>query len=40
MEKGRDFLYMKMYNEFKEKIDSGALRPGETLPPECDLVKQ
>lgn len=40
MEKGKDFLYMKMYNEFKEKIDTGRLRPGERLPPECDLVKQ
>lgn len=39
MAQEKGFLYMKLYNQLKEQIDSGQLRPGERIPPECDLVQ-
>jgi GntR family transcriptional regulator len=32
-----DFIYLKLYNELKGKIDSGELKPGDKLPPEYKL---
>lgn len=32
-----DFIYLKLYNELKRKIDSEELKPGDKLPPEYKL---
>ena len=32
-----NFLYLKLYNQVKEDIESGKYQPGEKLPPEAEL---
>lgn len=35
-----DFLYIKIYNDLKEKIVTGALRTGDRVPTEKELIKE
>jgi len=35
-----NFLYMKLYNEIKEKIDNKLWKNGTQLPTEHELAKQ
>ena len=35
-----NFLYLKLYNQVKEDIESGKYQPGEKLPPEAELRRQ
>lgn len=39
MEK-KEFIYMQIYNDLKEKIESGQLKPGEKILPEYELIKE
>ena len=40
MPQNRNFLYLRLYSELKQAIDSGRLRPGQRIAPEHELMRQ